>query len=74
MMAIQKITKQEVDAINVQAAPDTLEGDVQENKAIFDNYPNLIKDRYNSMADEIGYDAAAESELEDIFRAKGMSL
>ena len=73
-MAISKITPLEVSAVNVQSAPDTLEGTVQENKSIFDNYPNLIKDKYNDMADNIGYDAIEEAELEDIFRAKGMII
>lgn len=54
-----KVTNAEVQAAHVQAAPNTLTGTAQENKAVFDGYPELLKEKHNGLIDELD-DALAE--------------
>lgn len=52
-MAITPITDAQVSAVNVQSVSgDTLTGTVQENKAVFDRYPDLIKEKLNALINE----------------------
>lgn len=52
-MAIAPITDAQVSAVNVQSVSgDTLTGTVQENKAVFDRYPDLIKEKLNALINE----------------------
>lgn len=48
-----KITNAEIAEVHVQAAPDTLTGSAQQNKAVFDAYSDLIKEKHNSLIDDI---------------------
>ena len=43
------ITDQTVQGIYVQSQPDRLTGTAQQNKAVFDAYPALLKQRFNQL-------------------------
>lgn len=58
-----KITDDAVQNVYVQSKPDILNGTTQENKAVFDAYPALIKDRFNAVLEILGGDNAASEIL-----------
>lgn len=58
-----KITDDAVQNVYVQSQPDILNGTTQENKAAFDKYPALIKDRFNAVLENLGGDSAASEIL-----------
>ncbi len=58
-----KITDDAVQNVYVQSQPDILNGTTQENKAVFDAYPALIKDRFNAVMEILGGDSAASEIL-----------
>ena len=49
----KKITNSERDAKHVQAADDVLIGNAEDNKAVFDQLPELIVERHNELIDEL---------------------
>lgn len=60
-----KITASEVANVNVIAQPDTLTGTATENKQVFDSYPNLIKNRLNTVIDYLGGEYADGFTIDD---------
>lgn len=56
------ITDQTVQGIYVQSQPDRLTGTAQQNKAVFDAYPALIKQRFNELI-ALLTDAGAAGEI-----------
>lgn len=48
-----KITEQEIQAVYVKSAPDRLSGTADENKNVFDKYPELIREKYNGLVDDL---------------------
>lgn len=58
-----KISDDAVQNVYVQSQPDILNGTTQENKAVFDKYPALIKDRFNAVLEILGGDSAASEIL-----------
>lgn len=66
-MAIQditgyKVSDGEVTDVYVQRQADRLVGTPQENKAVFDSYPELIKDKYNDALDTIAEELQSVSD------------
>lgn len=61
-----KITNAEVQAAHVQAAPNTLTGTAQENKAVFDGYPELLKDKHNGLIDAIDDALSEKADSSDV--------
>ena len=61
-----KVTNAEVQAAHVQAAPNTLTGTAQENKAVFDGYPELLKDKHNGLIDEIDDALSEKADSSDV--------
>lgn len=55
-----KITNSEVAKVNIESQPDTLTGTATENKQVFDSYPDLIKDRLNTVIDYLDGDYATD--------------
>jgi hypothetical protein len=48
-----KITSAEQAAAKVQSAPDTLSGSAQDNKKVFDNFPDLIASKFNALVENV---------------------
>jgi len=61
-----KVTNAEVQAAHVQAAPNTLTGTAQENKAVFDGYPELLKDKHNGLIDELDDALSEKADSSDV--------
>lgn len=61
-----KVTNAEVQAAHVQAAPNTLTGTAQENKAVFDGYPELLKDKHNGLIDAIDDALSEKADSSDV--------
>ena len=59
-----KITETEVEAVEVSSTVgDTLTGTVAQNKQIFDDYPDLIVDKFNDLCDHVDDDFISQDEL-----------
>lgn len=61
-----KVTNAEVQAAHVQAAPNTLTGTAQENKAVFDGYPELLKEKHNNLIDAIDDALSEKADSSDV--------
>lgn len=61
-----KVTNAEVQAAHVQAAPNTLTGTAQENKAVFDGYPELLKEKHNGLIDELDDALSEKADSSDV--------
>ncbi len=46
-----KITNADVISVYVQKQPDVLTGSPSENKKVFDDYPSMIKNKFNDFVD-----------------------
>ena len=55
-----KITQAEIEQVHVEAQPTVLRGSPQQNKQVFDAYPELIIEKFNGALDEIANDTSAE--------------
>lgn len=53
-----KITSAEANNVHVQGQPDILQGSAQQNKAAFDAYSELIRNRFNGLCDFIDTDTS----------------
>lgn len=58
--------------VNVSSQPTVLRGTAAENKAVFDSYSDLIKDRFNSLCGYI--DANTSSEVANSVKTLYLSL
>lgn len=53
------ITDADKNAVNVASQPTTLKGSAAQNKQVFDNYCDLIKDRFNSLCSFVNTEISA---------------
>lgn len=51
-----KITATDIARVSVTSQPDTLTGTATQNKKVFDNYPEMIKEHFNNALDYLDGD------------------
>lgn len=66
------ISPEDAAGVNVVSQPDVLRGTAAENKQAFDNYSNLIKDRFNSLCSYV--DTNTSSEVANSVKALYLTL
>ena len=67
------ITDAQINAAHVAAQPTVLQGTAAQNKAVFDNYPELIKDHFNGLITELsnGIDTAVDPAVLALYASLG---
>lgn len=61
-----QITEADVNRVNVQSADTVLKGSAQENKRIFDNFPDMIVQKFNAFVREVASQSTNEIDAEVI--------
>jgi len=72
-MANYRIEETDIAGARVTAQPDALEGTTQQNKAVFDAYSEIIKDKFNTFVDhaESDYGVTIDAEVLELFEENG---
>ena len=68
-----KITETDVNPVRVVGRTSTLQGTVEENQQVFDDYSDMIVDKFNNLVEYLGQtsEVVIDDEVIELYRSMG---